>query len=136
MRRLSSSKKRGWMAILITLLLSVMIVVQPVLSFGSDRKPLPRFRAAQQPRNDSGRKVPPMPPQRGAPDLNLPNLEEVRQRRPEKPQAPPPIESTMRSRRKAEKPRPKQKSHHAISHGLLTANLSSTTEPLGPQSGP
>src|SRR5213076_3581612 len=100
MRRLSSSKKGGWIAILITLLLSVMIILQPVLSFTSNRKPLPRFRAAQQPRNDSARKVPPMPPQRGTPDLNLPNLDEVRQRRREKPQAPPPIESTMHSRRK------------------------------------
>src|SRR6184192_1288059 len=100
MTRRSSSKKRDSIAILITLLLSVMIVVQPVLSFTSDRKPLRRFRAAQQPRNDSARKVPPMPPQRGAPDLNLPNLDEVRQRRREKPQAPPPIESTMHSRRK------------------------------------
>src|SRR5438067_4075407 len=126
MRRRSSSKKRDSIAILITLLLSVMIVVQPVLSFGSDRKPLPRFRAAQQPRNDSARKVPPMPPQRGAPDLNLPNLEEVRQRHREKPQAPPPIESTMPSRRKAgASSRTKgrdRKSHHARSRAMIAGN--------------
>src|SRR5207237_1885477 len=107
--------------------------------------PLPRFRAAQQPRDDSARKVPPMPPQRGAPDLNLPNLEEVRQRRHEKPQAPPPIESTMPSRRKAgssSKPKkakdnpPGQKSHHVRSHVLGTSNsVRRTTPPATPQSG-
>ena len=149
MRRRSSSKKRGWIAIRITLLLSVMIVVQPVLSFTSNRKPLPRFLAAQQPRNDSARKVPPMPPQRGAPDLNLPNLEEVRQRRREKPQAPPPIESTMHSRRKARASSQTtgrdRKSHHARSRAMIAGNskalranppaLSGTAMPA-PQSGP
>src|ERR1044072_9315784 len=101
-----------------------MIVVQPVLSFASSRKPLPRVRAAQQPRNDSARKVPPVPPERSIPaGLNLPNLEEVRQRRHEKPEAPALIESTMRSRRKADKPREKKKSHHASSHGTLTTKV-------------
>ena len=46
------------------------------------------------------KKVSPKPPQPGAPAAVLPNLDEMRQRPREKPEAPRQIESTMRSRRK------------------------------------
>jgi hypothetical protein len=137
MRTRSLSKQRGWIAVLITLLLSVTIVVQPVLSFASDRKPLPRFRAAQQPRNDNARKVPPLHPERGVPNLNLPNLDQLRQRQQSEPQAPVPIQSTIRSRRKSEKPAKDKKSHHGRLRKSLSGNSRPhpATEIATPQSG-
>jgi YD repeat-containing protein len=50
---------------------------------------------------DGGKRVDPIPPQRGAPAANLPNINELKTRRPVAPRAPEPVPSTMRSRRKS-----------------------------------
>ncbi len=50
--------------------------------------------------NGKGKKVEPAPPVTGPPGANLPNLDEVRQRRQDAPAPPPQIPSTMRSPRK------------------------------------
>ena len=54
----------------------------------------------QEPKNDKARKVNAEPPQQGPPAANLPNLDEVKQRRDPEPEAPAAVPSTMRSRRK------------------------------------
>ena len=56
------------------------------------REPAPR---------DNGRRVDPVPPQTGPPAANLPNLDELKQRKIQKPEAPAPVPSKIRSPRKA-----------------------------------
>src|SRR6266403_458759 len=125
-RKLGSA--HSWLACSLCLLLVISSLVQPLISSASERRLIPLSSSTQHP-NSEGTKVTPLPPERGTPTgLNLPNLDEVRYRQRQELKAPPPIESTMRSRRKAQKPPQKQKSHHTISRRLLTANLSSTTQ--------
>src|SRR5712692_3795320 len=54
--------------------------------------------------NGKGRRVAAPQPQPGPPAANLPNLDDVRRRKPEPPQALPHIPSTLRSRRNPLKP--------------------------------
>src|SRR6266481_7465698 len=67
-------------------------------------KPNHNSKALQQgqngPGNGNGKKVEPAPPVTGPPAANLPNLDEVKQRRQEAPRAPEPLSSTLRSRHK------------------------------------
>ena len=49
---------------------------------------------------DAGKRVDPIPAETGAPAADLPNLDQLRRRKPEKPKAPPPIPSTKRAPRK------------------------------------
>jgi hypothetical protein len=49
---------------------------------------------------DAGKRVDPIPAERGAPAADLPNLDQLRRRKPEKLKAPPPIPSTKRAPRK------------------------------------
>jgi hypothetical protein len=55
---------------------------------------------AQSPRDAQARKVDPLPSERGRPQLNIPNLDELRRQPPAKPKIAPPVPSTMRSPRK------------------------------------
>src|SRR5438094_4384427 len=66
-------------------------VISPQGNSQRQRQPAPR---------DNDRRVDPIPPERGAPTTNLPNPEELKRRKPEKPEAPAPIPSTVRSPRK------------------------------------
>src|SRR5438045_1488985 len=63
---------------------------RPFISQG-ERQPAPK---------DKGKRVDPRLPEPGRPSALLPNLDEPRQRKNDKPKAPRAIESTMRSRRK------------------------------------
>ena len=49
---------------------------------------------------DAGKRADPIPAERGAPAADLPNLDQLRRRKPEKPKAPSPIPSTKRAFRK------------------------------------
>ncbi len=54
----------------------------------------------QGPKNDKARKVKAEAPQKGAPSATLPNIDEVKRKHDPQPEAPAPVPSTMRSRRK------------------------------------
>lgn len=79
------------------LLTSLAIVPLPLVS---SKSALVSQGESNQGTNDKARKVKADPPQKGAPAANLPNLDEVRQRRDPEPEAPAAIPSTMRSKRK------------------------------------
>jgi hypothetical protein len=71
---------------------SAITLVNPQGNSQRQRQPAPR---------DAGRKVDPIQPERIALPNNLPNVEELRRRKPEKPEAPAPVPSTQRSPKKA-----------------------------------
>lgn len=113
---------RGPVAVGLALLLSLALL-QPMLTSASERKPTARTGKAQQPTpNGKAKKVAPLPPERGVPNLNLPNLDQVRQRQRSEPQAPAPIQSTIRSRRKSGKPASDKKLHHARLRNARNSN--------------
>jgi YD repeat-containing protein len=125
------------MATGLTLLLILCVVIQPIVTSASGKKPfLAIEKAQQQTRNGKARKVPPLPPERSAPALNLPNLDEVRQRRQSEPVIPAPIESTLKSRRKSAGPANRKKSHHGNSRNGGNPHGRTAAEPPPPQNGP
>ena len=66
-------------------------LVNPQANSQRQRQPAPR---------DNSRRVDPIQPDRMALPTNLPNVEQLRRRKPEKPEAPAPAPSTVRSKRK------------------------------------
>jgi YD repeat-containing protein len=125
------------MAAGLTLLLILCVVIQPILISASGKKPfLAIEKARQQTRNGKARKVAPLPPERSAPALNLPNLDQVRQRRQSEPVMPAPIESTLKSRRKSAGPANRKKSHHGNSRNGGKAHGRAAAESPLPQNGP
>src|SRR5438094_5941207 len=119
---------RGPAGVGLALLLSLALL-QPLLTSASERKPTARTGKAQQPTpNGKAKKVTPLPPERGVPNLNLPNLDQVRQRQRSEPQAPAPIQSTIRSRRKSGKPASDKKSHHGRLRSAKSVNSRHHTE--------
>lgn len=89
---------RRWISLLVAgaVLLSAVVAI-----------PLPNsVRVSAQGKKKEGpstgkaRKVTPGPPETGAPAFDLPNLDEVRRRPETSPEAPPPISSSARSKRK------------------------------------
>lgn len=129
---------RGWLAVSLCMLLVISSLVHPLVNFASERKPIVRSHSTQH-LNAQEKKVTPVPPERGIPTgLILPNLDDVRNRPRQEPKAPSPIESTMRSRRKAEKAKPKKKSHHAMRSETEPRTIVSgikRSDPFEPQSG-
>jgi len=73
-------------------------VVTPLAKPDHKSKALAQGQSGSQ--NGKAKKVEPAPPVTGPPAANLPNLDEVKQRRQEAPRAPEPLSSTLRSRRK------------------------------------
>src|SRR5438045_4636919 len=118
---------RGPVGAGLALLLSLALL-QPVLTSASERKPTARTGKAQQPTPGKAKKVTPLPPERGVPNLNLPNLDQVRQRQRSEPQAPAPIQSTIRCRRKSGKPAADKKSHHGRLRNAKRGNSIPHTE--------
>ncbi|HYX31090.1 MAG TPA: hypothetical protein VE863_21315, partial [Pyrinomonadaceae bacterium] len=82
-------------AIFVCLAVIIVTLVSPV-SFA--RRPQGQGQA--QAANGNARKVKPLPPEKGAPKLALPNLDEIRTQRENNPQIKPPVPSTVRARRK------------------------------------
>jgi YD repeat-containing protein len=127
---------RGPVVAGLALLLSLALI-QPMLTTASERKPMARTgKAQQQTPNGKAKKVTPLPPELGVPYLNLPNLDEVRQRQRSEPQAPAPIQSTIRSPRKSAEPASGKKSHHGRLRRSLSGNSRHHPAPATPQSGP
>lgn len=122
---------RGFVSAGLTVLLILVVVIQPVLSSASERQPHGVALHTQQERTEQVRKVPPLPPERGVPAANLRNLDGVRQRRESEPVIPAPVESTVKARRKSTAPAEDKKSHHRRSRTVDRG----ATEPVLPQSG-
>jgi YD repeat-containing protein len=99
-RRLSQRLVR-WISLCVSLALVLSCLAIVPLQNASSKNAGP---IAQSP-NGKGQKVSPVPPQKGPPPGNLPNLDDVRRRKPEPPQAPPPLSSTARSRHNPLAPR-------------------------------
>lgn len=84
------------LCVCLALILASLTLITPTSS-GSGFMPQSRNGQTD---NGKARKVKPVPPALGAPEVQSPNLEDARQRRNQQPKAPSHLESIMRSRRK------------------------------------
>jgi len=116
-----------WLALSLTLVLLISGLIRPIAVSAGEGKPLKSRSGKAQSKEPAGngkeKRVPPVPPQPGAPQLMLPDLQTERQRERPAPQAPAVIASTIRSKRKplesrqgrkvGDRLRPLGRSHHA-----------------------
>ena len=96
-RRLHSRLVRE-ISLCLSLALTVVLLGTPFAQVSGNPNFLPQRR--NDPRNDKARRVDPPRPERGAPALDLPNLDEAKRQPRVNHEAPLPIPSTIRSRRK------------------------------------
>ena len=97
-----------WTGFAVSFCLITSSVVSPATASGAKspirvvqgRRPFTSQGLRQPAPKDKGKRVAAKPPEPGRPSALLPNLDEARQRKNDKPKAPRAIESTMRSRRK------------------------------------
>src|SRR4051794_8067014 len=86
-------------------LISCAVLLVSSLGLAPSKNSSVRRPQTQETGSARARKAPPKPPEPGAPALNLPNLDEARQRTNTPPRVARAIESTTRSRRKPLEPR-------------------------------
>src|SRR5258708_32872723 len=96
-----------WTSLCVCLALVISSLFMIPVPFVSGKGAIPSTQAQsnQVPDNGKARKVNPEPPQKGAPAVMLPNLDEAKQRQDPKAEAPAPIPSTIRSNRQPREPR-------------------------------
>src|SRR5687767_6255627 len=120
-------------------------------AIANDYVPITNTRAQQgDSSNKSARRVDPLPPRLGPPAANLPNLDQLRSgNNPSRIEAPGPIPSTLRSRRKSNELPPglrvgharvvtdglAMRSHHATARNSKAPRVAAEPLPVVPQSG-